>query len=68
MSINTNILRDWADRMAANCAPVTEADRDYLHRVAADMDRTRTERNIARSKARKAARVGQGAPPSVSGG
>lgn len=59
MTINTNDLRDWADRMARHAAPVTAADREYLHRIASELDATRTERNLARKRAE---------PPNAPGG
>lgn len=45
MSINTNDLREFADK-----APVKA--RAYLYEVAAELDATRTERNLAREAAK----------------
>lgn len=69
MSINTNDLRDWADRKASSGGPFTAEERAYIHLVAHELDGARTERNIARIEAGKAAaRLKPDAPPSVHGG
>lgn len=45
MSINTNDLRKFADKMG-------DGERAYLYEVASELDATRTERNLARQAAK----------------
>lgn len=42
MSINTNELRIFADKLAV------EVDQQYIHAAASELDATRTERNLLR--------------------
>lgn len=69
MSLNTNDLRDWADRKVLSGAPLSAEERAYIHLVAHELDGARTERNMARLAGVKAiADAEPDKPPSVYGG